>query len=71
MRGGAAIALAGRISDHLVETTLTAVTAYGSFLLAEKFHFSGVLGLRAMSDLSSQSVSKRTSPTVAKPSRFY
>ena len=41
--GGAAIALAGRTSDHLVEATLTAVAAYGSFLLAENFHFSGVL----------------------------
>jgi CPA1 family monovalent cation:H+ antiporter len=41
--GGAAIALAGRTSDHLVETALTAVAAYGSFLLAENFHFSGVL----------------------------
>ena len=40
---GAAIALAGRTSDHLVEATLTAVAAYGSFLLAENFHFSGVL----------------------------
>ena len=41
--GAAAIALAGRTSDHLVEATLTAVAAYGSFLLAEHFHFSGVL----------------------------
>ena len=41
--GGAAIALAGRTSDYLVETTVTAVAAYGSFLLAEHFHFSGVL----------------------------
>ena len=41
--GGAAIALAGRTSDHLVEATLTAVAAYGSFLLAENFHCSGVL----------------------------
>lgn len=40
---GAAIALAGRTFDHLVETALTVVTAYGSFLLAEHFHFSGVL----------------------------
>ena len=31
--GGAAIVLAGRTSDHLVETALTAVAAYGSFLL--------------------------------------
>jgi CPA1 family monovalent cation:H+ antiporter len=41
--GAAAIALAGRTSDHLVEATLTAVAAYGSFLLAENFGFSGVL----------------------------
>jgi monovalent cation:H+ antiporter, CPA1 family len=41
--GGAAIVLAGRTSDRLVEGTLTAVAAYGSFLLAEHFQFSGVL----------------------------
>ena len=41
--GAAAITLAGRTSDHLVEATLTAVAAYGSFLLAETFGFSGVL----------------------------
>jgi CPA1 family monovalent cation:H+ antiporter len=39
----AALVLAGRTSDHLVETVLTAATAYGSFLLAEKLHVSGVL----------------------------
>ena len=42
--GGAGIALAGRTSDHLVEAALTAVAAYGSFLLAESLHCSGVLG---------------------------
>jgi CPA1 family monovalent cation:H+ antiporter len=41
--GGAAILLAGRTSDHLVETALTTVAAYGSFLLAESLHVSGVL----------------------------
>lgn len=41
--GAAAVALAGRTSDHLVQATLTAVAAYGSFLLAENLHFSGVL----------------------------
>ena len=41
--GAAAIALAGRTSDHLVQATLTAVAAYGSFLLAENSQFSGVL----------------------------
>lgn len=40
---GAVLALAGRTDDHLVELTLSAVAAYGSFLLAEHFHLSGVL----------------------------
>jgi len=39
----AALALAGRTADHLVETVLTAATAYGSFLLAENMRVSGVL----------------------------
>jgi monovalent cation:H+ antiporter, CPA1 family len=41
--GIAAIAIAGRTSDHLVETALTTVAAYGSFYLAERFAMSGVL----------------------------
>ena len=41
--GAFATAVAGRTSDHLVETALTAVAAYGSFLLAESFGSSGVL----------------------------
>ncbi len=40
---GAAIALAGRTSDHLIETALTAVAAYGSFLAAERIGASGLL----------------------------
>jgi CPA1 family monovalent cation:H+ antiporter len=40
---GAAVATVRRTSDHLVESTLTTVTAYGSFLLAEHFGGSGVL----------------------------
>jgi len=40
---GLAIALAGRTSDHLIETALTAVAAYGSFLIAERLGASGVL----------------------------
>jgi CPA1 family monovalent cation:H+ antiporter len=35
--------LSGRADDRLLEITFTAVAAYGSFLLAEHFHFSGVL----------------------------
>jgi CPA1 family monovalent cation:H+ antiporter len=38
-----AIVIAGRSTDHLVGGAVTAVAAYGSFLLAEHFHFSGVL----------------------------
>jgi len=37
------ILLAGRTTDRLVEVTLSVVIAYGSFLLAEHFHASGVL----------------------------
>ncbi|WP_255587010.1 cation:proton antiporter [Hephaestia mangrovi] len=37
------IAIAGRATDRLVEITLTMLIAYGSFLLAEHFHASGVL----------------------------
>src|SRR6201988_435317 len=40
---GGVLLLAGRTDDHLIEITLTAVAAYGSFLLAEHFHLSGVL----------------------------
>lgn len=45
---GAAVAMplimiAGRSDDILVEITLTMLIAYGSFLLAEDFHASGVL----------------------------
>jgi len=40
---GGVLFLAGRTDDHLVEITLTTVAAYGSFLLAEHFHVSGVL----------------------------
>jgi len=35
--------LTGATNDHLVEITFTMVAAFGSFLLAEHFHLSGVL----------------------------
>jgi len=35
------------IDDHLVETTLTTVLAYGAYLVAEQFHVSGVLAVVA------------------------
>ena len=41
--GLAAVLIAGRSDDHLVETALTAVAAFGSFFIAERFGASGVL----------------------------
>jgi monovalent cation:H+ antiporter, CPA1 family len=38
-----ALFLTRRTEDHLIELTFTTVAAYGSFLLAEQLHFSGVL----------------------------
>jgi monovalent cation:H+ antiporter, CPA1 family len=38
-----AVMIAGTSDDHLVETALTAVAAFGSFLIAEHFGASGVL----------------------------
>ena len=40
---GPLLLIAGRTTDHLVEITLTTLAAWGSFLLAEHFHVSGVL----------------------------
>lgn len=40
--GFVVLTIAGRTSDHLVEVTLTTVVAWGSFLLAEHVHASGV-----------------------------
>ena len=43
LTGGVVLLLAGRTEDHLIEITFSTVAAYGSFLLAEHFHLSGVL----------------------------
>lgn len=40
---GLVLVLAGRTNEHLVEITLTTLAAYGSFLIAERLHASGVL----------------------------
>ncbi len=40
---GVVILLSSRTEDHLVELAFTTVAAYGSFLLAEHFHCSGIL----------------------------
>jgi len=44
---GGLLLVAGRSDDHLVEIALTMLAAYGSFLIAEKFHVSGVLATLA------------------------
>ncbi len=41
------LTVAGRTEDHLVEVTLTTVVAWGSFLLAEHVHASGVFAALA------------------------
>lgn len=41
--GGGMLLLAGQTDDHLAELAFTTVAAYGSFLLAEHFHLSGIL----------------------------
>jgi len=44
---GVLLLIAGRSHDHLVELTLTMLAAYGSFLIAEELHVSGVLATLA------------------------
>jgi CPA1 family monovalent cation:H+ antiporter len=39
----AILLVVGRTNDPLVEITLTSIAAYGSFLLAERFHASGII----------------------------
>ncbi len=41
--GGLAATFMRTVDDHLIEITVTTVVAYGSFLLAEELHCSGVL----------------------------
>ncbi|MFC2064994.1 Na+/H+ antiporter [Chloroflexota bacterium] len=52
-----------RTSDPLVETTLTTVLAFGSYLVAEQMHFSGVLAVVAAGIVNGNVYSKGLSPT--------
>lgn len=52
-----------RIDDYLIETTLTTVLAFGSFLLAERFHVSGVLAVVAAGLITGNVGPKGMSPT--------
>lgn len=55
--------LIARIDDYLIETTLTTVLAFGSFLIAEEFHLSGVLAVVAAGILNGNIGPKGMSPS--------
>lgn len=42
---GIAMLLAGRTADYLVESTISTVLAYASFMVAQHFHGSGILAV--------------------------
>jgi CPA1 family monovalent cation:H+ antiporter len=52
-----------RINDHLLETTLTSVLAFGSYLIAESLGASGVLAVVAAGLVNGNIGSKGMSPT--------
>ena len=51
--------VAGRTNDHLVKITLTTIAAYGSFLIAEHFHTSGVLASMTAGLLAGKGITNR------------
>lgn len=55
--------LISHIDDYLVETTLTTVLAFGSYLLAEQLHLSGVLAVVCAGLVSGNLSSAEMSPT--------
>jgi CPA1 family monovalent cation:H+ antiporter len=55
--------LIARVDDYLIETTLTTVLAFGSFLIAEEFHMSGVLAVVAAGILNGNIGPKGMSPS--------
>lgn len=62
--GGLISQLISRIDDHLIETTLTSVLAFGSYLIAqEAFHVSGVLAVVAAGLINGNIGPRGMSPT--------
>jgi Na+:H+ antiporter len=61
--GWAISRLIARIDDYLIETTLTTVLAFGSYLIAEQLHFSGVLAVVAAGLVNGNLGSQGMSPT--------
>jgi CPA1 family monovalent cation:H+ antiporter len=52
-----------RIDDYLIETALTTVLAFGSYLVAERLHFSGVLAVVAAGLVNGNMGPQGMSPT--------
>ena len=52
-----------RVDDYLIETMLTTVLAFGAYLVAERFHVSGVLAVVAAGVLTGNFGLKGMSPT--------
>ncbi|MBZ0293329.1 MAG: Na+/H+ antiporter [Anaerolineae bacterium] len=63
--GGGVAWLISRIDDHLIETTLTVALAFGTFLLAERLHVSGVLAVVTAGLLNGNASEKSMSPTTS------
>jgi monovalent cation:H+ antiporter, CPA1 family len=55
--------LIARIDDYLIETTLTTVLAFGAYLVAERFHVSGVLAVVAAGLVNGNLGPRGMSPT--------
>lgn len=61
--GWLAAQLIARLDDRLISATLTTLLAYGSYLLAERMHVSGVLAVVVAGLLAGNLGATRTSPT--------
>ena len=55
--------IVARVDDYLIETMLTTVLAFGSYLVAERFHVSGVLAVVAAGVMTGNVAFKKMSPT--------
>lgn len=55
--------LIARIDEYLIETTLTTVLAFGSYLIAEQLHFSGILAVVAAGLVNGNLGTQGMSPT--------
>jgi CPA1 family monovalent cation:H+ antiporter len=61
--GWVASRLIAMVDDHLIETTLTTVLAFGAYLVAEQLHVSGVLAVVAAGLVTGSIGEKGMSPT--------